>query len=257
MPHSLFLAKSTSRLFAITASFAVAPAFAASVEPASPAPFERAHLVTAFSPCEFDPLGTDVRASGNTIRVTLEREIATTCEANLPDQPYEIQLGAFPVGSYTVEVVRPPETTPGERVTFDVLPNAHTTQYPPVARPIADYSGLWWSPSESGWGLSLQQSVLGGVLFGALYVFDAGGQPQWYTLQGGSWSNVTTWQGSVVRNGGPAWAAPRYDAGAVTTQIVGVAGIDFRRRADRPGQAELRYTIDGVTVTKTIARVRF
>lgn len=257
MSHSSIVAKSRNILVAIAASLAATQAYAASVEPASPAPFERVHLVTAFSACEFDPLETNVTASGGTIRVEIGRQIAAICVPNPPQEPYEIQLGAFPVGRYTVEVVRLPETTPGERATFDVQPLAHTMQYPPTPHPIADYSGLWWTPAESGWGLSLQQSVFGSALFGALYVFDASRQPHWYTLQGGAWISATTWQGQVVDSRGSPWTAPLYDTGSGSANVVGDAQIAFKRVTDGAGQAQLRYTIDGVTVTKTIARIRF
>jgi len=257
MPRSSIVAKSRNTLVAIAASLAAAPAFAASVEPASPAPFERVHLVTAFSACEFDPLTTTVTASGGTIRVEIGRQIAAICAPNPPEEPYEIQLGAFPAGSYTVEVVRKPETTPGERVTFEVQPLIHTMQYPPTPHPVADYSGLWWTPAESGWGLSLQQSAFGGALFGALYVFDASRQPRWYTLQGGGWVDATTWQGKVVASNGSPWSAQPYDTGSGSASIVGDAQIVFKRTDGAAGRAQLRYTIDGVTVTKIIARIRF
>ncbi|HJU38220.1 MAG TPA: hypothetical protein VJ724_01510 [Tahibacter sp.] len=257
MHRSIFIAKSTTQTIAFAAALAAAPAFAASVEPASPAPFERVHLVTAFSACTTDPQTAQVTLSGDTIRVVLEPQIAAICAPNPPAEPYEIQLGAFPVGSYKVEVTRKGAEVPVERTAFDVLPLAQVAQFPAPFRPIADYSGQWWTPSESGWGLSLAQSSLGGVLFGALYVFDANRQPHWYTLQDGTWLGTTSWRGKVIETHGPAWSAPVYDTGSVASQVVGEATLEFRRVAAAPGTAVLTYTIGNTTVTKTIAKIRF
>jgi hypothetical protein len=257
MSVSELLTKSTKSFIAIAASVAMAPALAASIEPAAPMPFERVNLVTLFSPCEIDPLGTDVSAANGTITVKLRNQIAAICVPSPPEEPHEIQIGAFPVGRYKLELLREGRTEPLERLEFEVQPLAHTMQYPRDPYPIADYSGLWWAPTDSGWGLSLTQSALGGTLFGTLLVYDTNRQPQWYTLQAGRWTGVTHWRGSVVRTLGPLRTAPGDDTGSATNQVVGEATIDFRRVPFHPYTAELRYSIDGVTVTKTIARIRF
>lgn len=49
---------------------------------------------------------------------------------------------------------------------------------PPAATPE---SGFWWNPALSGHGLALDRQ--GRDLFGALYSYDASGQPDWRVLQ--------------------------------------------------------------------------
>jgi M6 family metalloprotease-like protein len=42
------------------------------------------------------------------------------------------------------------------------------------------YSGLWWVPAESGWGMSITQQA--GTNFMAWYTYDATGAPLWYVI---------------------------------------------------------------------------
>src|SRR5206468_650585 len=39
-------------------------------------------------------------------------------------------------------------------------------------------SGLWWNPSESGWGVHFTQRR--NILFAAWYTYDTTGAPKWY-----------------------------------------------------------------------------
>src|SRR5688572_32275614 len=76
--------------------------------------------------------------------------------------------------------------------------------------PAANYTDMWWNPSESGWGISFQQHPTHQV-FAVWYTYDpreltASGRhkPLWFVMPGGTWTTPTRLTGSVfVTNGVP------------------------------------------------------
>ena len=109
--------------------------------------------------------------------------------------------------------------------------------------------GLWWNPSESGWGMAITHQFGNIVL--AWYVYDANGKPFWYvapacTVSGSSCS------GTLYRTTGPAFGPP-LDPSKVKATAVGSAIVSF---VDA-NNAVLSYTVDNITATKTITRQLF
>jgi hypothetical protein len=149
----------------------------------------------------------------------------------------DIRLGAFPEGSYRVELYAGPQSgTPIERLSFDVRGLAEPAVFPPFTRPLTSYGGLWYTPSESGWGISLTQGN-GTLIFGTWYVYDANNRPEWFTFQEGRWTSFTTWTANVYRSSGPFLARRSSDPRLVTITPVGTATFDF---AIRPGSRAAR-----------------
>jgi lysyl endopeptidase len=76
--------------------------------------------------------------------------------------------------------------------------------------PAANYTDMWWNPSESGWGLSITQHSSNQV-YAVWYTYDpreleATGQykPLWIVMSGGTWTSPTSVTGPVyVTNGVP------------------------------------------------------
>jgi hypothetical protein len=241
------------------ATFALAaalPAVAASrLVPAQPTSFETVNLRMTVDSCTFNPSTVRVRAALNTLRVT---QMLNACL--LPGTPEiaDVRLGALPAGDYRVEIYGSNDlnAAPIETLSFQVREPAEVAIFPPPPRPLTDYSGLWWNPQESGWGLSLHQSPTHGV-FGAWFVYGSGGQPEWFTLQGGQWIDSTTWRGTLYRTTGPFFAGPGYDPRLVLVQAAGSATLDFRHRAGEEGRARFTYTVNSATVTKVIERMAF
>lgn len=256
MPGSSFLAKSINLLIVIFASAASA-APGSTIQPAAPLPFERVHVRVELSQCLVDVLASTVTYRGGRIRVTLQPNILAFCIPEAPTEPFDFQLGAFPVGTYDVEIEHVPlANQPPERLTFTVNPLMTVAIVPLPTRPVADYGGLWLVPAEPGWGLALQQSLIGGMLFGELFVYDAQREPRWYTLQSGAWPRPTLWEGKLIRSNGPPWSAQPYDTGSVTSAEAGTVSVDFAVQPDAPGTAVLRYALGGVTIVKNISRTR-
>ena len=116
----------------------------------------------------------------------------------------------------------------------------------------ADYSDLWWVPTENGWGahVTLQEDVI----FMVLYVYDAAQQPRFFVapnLQRVDFSAYPgeTFMGALYATQGPHFASA-FDTARVTAREVGNARMSFTT----PGSAILSYVVDGVAVNKTLSR---
>lgn len=116
------------------------------------------------------------------------------------------------------------------------------------AAQTTDFSDIWWnSPagSESGWGMQMVQNGL--TIFATLFVFDQATQRTWFvaaiTPQGAGFT------GQLFKANGPWYGGP-FDPAAVTGSPVGT--LTFTPTTAVTG--ELVYTVDGVTVSKTVTR---
>jgi len=79
--------------------------------------------------------------------------------------------------------------------------------------PAANYSDMWYLPSESGWGVSFTQHAGTNQVFAVWYTYDprtpdpaAVGRfkPLWIVMPGGTWTSPTSITGSVyVTTGQP------------------------------------------------------
>jgi hypothetical protein len=234
-----------------------APALALSasrIVPAEPIAFDLVNLRMEVDSCAFVPSTVHVTMAANTLRLTQQMN---NCLLPGAVQTVDVGLGMLPVGDYRVEVYggSQPTGTPVESLAFQVRERVQIAIFPPPPRPLTDYSGLWYDPRESGWGLSIHQGS-GGALFAVLYVYGAGSQPEWYSIQPGAWSSSTVWSGTVYRTAGPPLFEPVFDPQAVFYMGYGNATLDFSQAPGREGVARFDYTIQGVTRTKSIQRMR-
>ena len=116
----------------------------------------------------------------------------------------------------------------------------------------ANYQDLWWAgPQENGWGMSLTQH--GSTIFGAMYIYDAQGQPVWVVMSSGSWdAGFTTYTGDLHAPTG-SWFG-NYDVSRLAIgNAVGQASLRFHGL----DTATLTYSVNGVSGTKSITRQRF
>ena len=246
------------RLAALALAGATAlPAFAASsqISPLEPAEFDLVNLRMTVDSCAFAPETVSVTAAGNVIRVAHR---PNNCFAPGEPRVVDIRLGAFPVGDWSVEVH--PDGDPAgpydERILFSVRGRPQIAVFPPPPRPLTDYSGMWYRPAESGWGLSFHQSPAH-VVFAAWYVYDAAGTPVWYTIQLGRWESSTRWSGTVYRTSGPPFFAPDFNPALVSIAPAGEASVEFSQRPGEEGYATFSYAVGGQSGTKRIARLAF
>jgi hypothetical protein len=251
----LGMVASTASVAAETPSGPVPPDPYSQILPDSPVQLEPLHLRTLVDSCMFYKRSVSIELRERTITITHAPDPLRLCIAPGRFEPVDIALGAYPAGDYQVEVYLSGHRSPWLRLPFRVSGIATTLEFPPPPRPIADYSGLWGNAQESGWGLTLEQSAHY-QLFGALDGFEQSRQPQWYTLQAGRWENETRWTGLIIRSEGPPWASPNYPPDGARFNRVGTATLDFSIVPGREDQSSFRYTIDGITVEKSISRQR-
>jgi hypothetical protein len=109
----------------------------------------------------------------------------------------------------------------------------------------------WGVASESGWGLSIQQQD--DTLFINMFVFDDAGQPTWFigavTPGVPAAAGHLTFTGDWFKVNGTFYGSPW---NAATAQINKVGTIVFD--ADSVTTANLKYSVNGVTVNKHVAR---
>lgn len=70
--------------------------------------------------------------------------------------------------------------------------------------PNANYTDMWWNPSESGWGISFAQHAGTNQVFAVWYTYDprelaASGRskPLWFVMPGGTWTSPSRLTGTA------------------------------------------------------------
>lgn len=115
--------------------------------------------------------------------------------------------------------------------------------------PTIDYTDLWVSPNEAGWGVTLIQQY--GIIFAAIHTYDWSGQPTWYVASScpvvGSGCTGELYQ---VMGGYPL-TSPWY--GTSRTIAVGTANFNFTDVSN----GTMSYSINGVAGSKSITRQSF
>jgi hypothetical protein len=116
---------------------------------------------------------------------------------------------------------------------------------------LTNFSDLWWTPAESGWGVNVAQQA--DVMFLTFYVYGPNRLPLWFTAlavdQGPQSDGSTLFAGNLFISNGSYFGGP-YDPSAFVTASVGTATF----KATSPTSATLTYVASGVTVTKQIER---
>ena len=110
---------------------------------------------------------------------------------------------------------------------------------------------MWWGgASQNGWGIAVLQQYRS--LFAIWFTYDANGDPIWYVMPSGSWSDAQTWQGRLYRTTSSGWLGQPYDASRLVSTDVGPFRLRFTGDA-----ATFDYTIDGNTGSLAIQRQPF
>jgi len=121
---------------------------------------------------------------------------------------------------------------------------------PPNA-PIADFTDLWYDPSDDGWGFNIVQHPSHN-LFAVWYTYGPDGRDTWYVMPTGAWSSSTTFSGTLFAVAAPAYNGA-FDPNNVGNQAVGTATLTFSDAS----HGTLNYTVNGVSGTKPIVRQPF
>ena len=117
-------------------------------------------------------------------------------------------------------------------------------------QPAADYSGLWWNASESGWGVALTRQY--DMTFATIYTYDASGKPIWYVASScpmiASGCSGTLYS---VTGGSPLTTA--WSSANLGVASVGTLNLSFTDA----NTGSMTFTINGASSSKTIARQIF
>lgn len=104
-------------------------------------------------------------------------------------------------------------TVAGSNATGNSAPGSATLIVGPAT---ALYTGLWYNPTESGWGMSITQH--GSTIFAVPYTYDAAGKPTWYVMDNCPMLAAGSCTGNLYQvSGGSSPAVPWSGAGKVVS----------------------------------------
>jgi hypothetical protein len=114
-----------------------------------------------------------------------------------------------------------------------------------------NYTALWWDSEESGWGINFSHQ--GDIVFGTLFSYDESGRPAWLVMSAGRKQSENVYSGELYRTTGPAFnAQPFTPIGPANITQVGTMTVGFAGDS-----ASLTYTVNGITVNKTLRKQLF
>jgi mono/diheme cytochrome c family protein len=110
-----------------------------------------------------------------------------------------------------------------------------------------NYTGMWWNPAESGWGINVNHQ--GDIVFATLFTYDERGAPMWVMMTGQLQADGRTYAGDLYKVSGPVFnAQPFAPITAANLFKVGTMSLTFRSAST----ATLAYTYQGAAVAKEI-----
>jgi hypothetical protein len=119
----------------------------------------------------------------------------------------------------------------GDRTTYKIITHQVFASPLPVCTygnaplgHLSNFQGMWWNPSESGWGLYVAQQ--GDVIFALWFTYDANGHATWFAMTAPK-VDATTYSGPIFRTTGPAYTETAFDPARVTEVVVGTGALSF------------------------------
>jgi hypothetical protein len=149
-----------------------------------------------------------------------------------------------------------PTMTPFLRRLLALLALGLATALPARATTYSiDFSDIWWNAAESGWGINVIQRS--DIIFATMFVYGPDNTARWYsaTLRplNPQPAGLTRFSGQLIRTTGPWFGTPVFNPNTVTVTAVGTMTLSF----NSPVTGTLTYDVDGVPVSKQIARQPF
>jgi predicted dienelactone hydrolase len=114
----------------------------------------------------------------------------------------------------------------------------------------ANYGGIWWNASESGWGITFAHQ--GDTIFATWLTYDLAGNPWWLAMTAVRTTGAT-YAGTLYQTRGPAFSAMPFNPDSVAATMVGPGTLTFAN-ADN---GTFAYTVAGMSQTKSITRQIF
>lgn len=218
------------------------------------------HTCGGGTPYKANPYGVSM-LQGNIVVTLGERRFGPV--PLCPGAPREeIDLGRLPAGTYTLSIRESPKEA-GSRILMENIPftvaDARINKFGHYVR--LDYSGHWWDPNDSGWGLFIWQDARSSVdsVLAAWFTYTPDGKPMWYVFQ-------PTWQTSSAtvevplmqtsRPPGTNSPPPNPTPGMVAYTLAGTVSLDFTNFGTAD-EGKLTYTFNGgPKLVRTIQRFK-
>jgi len=174
-----------------------------------------------------------------------------TCKAAFPSGT-TVTLTASPAAGYVFSGWSGDCAGTGSCIVSMTAPKSAFATFAAAPAAAANYTALWWNPTESGWGLNIAHQ--GNVIFATLFTYDASKEPLWLFMSGGTLQSSGVFSGDLYRSTGPAFnAAPYTPITSANLTRVGTMTLNFFG----PDSATLTYNVGDVQVTKFIQRMVF
>ena len=156
----------------------------------------------------------------------------------------EFDLGRLPAGDYTVTMIDSANTSFPNRVLIDhstfTVTDARVAKTAPYVR--LDYSGHWWDPNDSGWGLFIWHDARDNLL-AAWFTYAADGKPIWYTFQPKWQTSSATFETALLQTSrAPGATVPPPNPTAFV--VAGAVSLDFTNFGTAD-EGKLIYTLTG------------
>jgi hypothetical protein len=115
-----------------------------------------------------------------------------------------------------------------------------------------NYQGLWYNPTEAGWGINFAHD--GDTIFASWFTYDLTGKGTWLVMSATK-TGPNTYTGSFIQGTGPAFDAVPFPplgspGGATVSGLSGTGTLTFTDA----NNALFSYTVNGITQTKAITR---
>jgi hypothetical protein len=196
---------------------------------------------------------TAFKTGPNTFAGTLLRTTGPALDAPFdPNQVQRIEVGSGTLsfsdannGTFSYSVDGTSQTKSITREVFGPLPTCTWGAQPNLAL-AANYTDMWWVPTESGWGIHFTQQ--GDAIFAAWFTYDFTGAALALTA---TLSRVGpgVYSGTLIKTSGPPFSAMPWNPAAVTRTEAGTATVSFANG----NAATFTFTVndDGKTTTQT------
>jgi lysyl endopeptidase len=195
-----------------------------------------ASSVTIQSQGSMDTVGTLMEANG--------KAIVTNDDVSGTNTNFGITRTLQPGTYYVLVAPWDPNVTGSYRLVMSAQASAPST--PTTTE--TNYSDLWWS-TENGWGINLAHQ--GDIIFGTLYTYETNGTPVWWAMSSGNKQPDGSFSGTLYRGAGTVYSSPTWSPSSSTA--IGTMRLSF----DTASTGTLIYTVNGISVTKSIRRFQF
>jgi hypothetical protein len=198
-----------------------------------------------------------VTMSQNNITVTRGEIVGGIVPSSCPPSPRdEIDLGRLPAGNYTLTVINAFQANAPSSPEFSNFPitviDARAAKVTPFVK--LDYSGHWWDPNDSGWGLFIWHDARDNVL-AAWFTYTPDGKPMWYVFQPRWQTASSTFSADLIQTSRPVGATSP-PPGLTSTQVVGSASLDFTN-FNLGDEGKITYAFgSGPTLVRNIQRFK-